>query len=395
MDSTLSSPETTQEPAAGADSTGADGQHVPQAGPIASLTDRIRGNLAEKGGPTRLVLMVALIVAAIWGAGAGPYVQLIGQSCAIFAIAAIGQSLLVGGAGQIALSGGAFMGVGAFTAGILVQQGVTNPLLVLLASAVVGWIVGVISGLPGLRFRGLYLLLASLALQFIFQSFAKLYQADHSPAGLVVPPLTLGSLDLSFGANLYWALVIVLLVIYAACAAVERTGVGLAWRALKESEVAAAVSGVDVVRWKLYAFAGSGAVMAIAGCLFAYWVGRADYESYSLNVSIAIVTMVYIGGIRSRLGAVVGAVVITVLPYFLQSQVSVWLVNAGVSFDWYLNNVSTVNAGIFSGLFLLVIVFEPDGIEGLATKAEDGIRALLRGRRRTAPPTPAVDEAAS
>lgn len=346
-----------------------------------NLVGRAWGQGTQSGTPTRLFMTVVLVVAAIWCAAAGPYLQLIGQSCAIFAIAAIGQSLLVGGAGQVALCGGAFMGIGAFSAGILVQHGITNALAVLLISAAVGWIVGMVSGLPGLRFQGLYLLLASLALQFIVQSLAKQYQTSHSPAGLVVPPLSVGSLDLSFGTNLYWALVVVLVLVYVGCAAVERTGVGLAWRALKESEVAAAVSGVDIVRWKLYAFAGSGAVMAIAGCLFTYLVGRADYESYSLNVSISIVTMVYIGGIRSRLGAVVGAIVITALPYFLQSSVSVWLFDAGINFNWYLDNVSTVNAGIFSALFLLVILFEPNGIEGLVRKAEDRIRALRRRSR--------------
>lgn len=339
---------------------------------------RIRAVIARPGAPTHIIVGVALIAAALWAAGAGPYVNLIGQSCAIFAIASIGQSILVGGAGQVALSGGAFMAIGAFTAGILVSQGVENFLVVLLGCAVVGWVVGLVSGLPGLRFKGLYLLLSSLALQFIVTSLTRQYQAEYHPAGLVLPPLEIGSLDLAFGTNLYWTLIVILVIVYVATGLVERTGVGLAWRALKESEVAAAMSGVDVVRWKLYAFAASGAVTAIAGCLFAYWVGRADYESYTLTLTITLVTMIFIGGVTSRLGAVVGAVIITVLPYFLQNEVSTALTDAGVGFDWYLNNVSTVNAGLFSLLFLLVILFEPDGIEGLMRKIEAKLRALFR-----------------
>lgn len=325
-------------------------------------------------------MTIALVAAALWAAGAGPFVVLIGQSCAIFAIAAVGQSILVGGAGQVALSGGAFMAIGAFTTGILVKAGVDNFLLIVVACLAVGWMVGIVSGLPGLRFRGLYLLLSSLALQFIVQSLTQHYQAAHAPAGLVVPLLTIGSLDLSSGASLYWALITILVLVYLLSAAVERTGIGLAWRALRESEVAAAMSGVDVVRWKLYAFAASGSVTALAGCLFAYVVGRADYGSYNLTLSISLITMIYLGGVRSRLGAVIGAVFITSLPYFLQTKVSAWMTDAGLNFSWYLNNVSAVNAGIFSLLFLLVILFEPDGIEGLLTKAEGGVRGLLRSR---------------
>ncbi|WP_172806269.1 branched-chain amino acid ABC transporter permease [Aeromicrobium choanae] len=322
-----------------------------------------------------------LIAAALWAAGGGPYVNLIAQSCAIFAIASVGQSILVGGAGQIALSGGAFMGIGAFTAGIMARWGVESFPIILLTSVLVGWTVGIVSGLPGLRFKGLYLLLSSLALQFIVTSLTRQYQAANEPAGLVLPPLTIGSWDLSHGTGLYWLLIIILLVVSALTALVERTGVGLAWRALKESEVAAAMSGVDVVRWKLYAFAASGAVTAMAGCLFAYWVGRADYESYTLTLTITLVTMIFIGGVNSRLGAIIGAVVISVLPYFLQNQVSVWIQDAGLNFDWYLSNVSTVNAGLFSLLFVLVILFEPEGIEGILHKVESKVRGLLRRAR--------------
>lgn len=337
------------------------------------------GSMNTAGTPTRIVIAVGLVAAALWGAGAGPYVNLIGQSCAIFAIAAIGQSIIVGGAGQVALSGGAFMAIGAFTAGILVDLGVESFPLVLLGATVAGWVVGLISGIPGLRFKGLYLLLSSLALQFIVTSLTKQFQGAYHPAGVVVPPLEIGDLDLSYGTNLYWTLIVILLLVYGATALVERTGVGLAWRALKESEVAAAMSGVDVVRWKLYAFAASGAVTAIAGCLFAYWVGRADYESYNLTLTITLVTMIFIGGIATRLGAVLGAVVITVLPYVLQNELAPALLEAGIDFDWYLNDVNTVNAGIFSLLFLLVILFEPEGLVGIFAKAERGVRKL--GRR--------------
>ena len=354
------------------------------AAPLTPVVRRLGvGSLVPREGSFPRVLMaLALIALGIYALFGSPFIILIGQSCAVYAVASMGQSLLMGGAGQIAISGGAFMAVGAFTTGMLVGTPLHAFPLPLIVSIVVGWIIGLVVGLPGLRFRGLYLLLASLALQFIVTAVTEQYEADYHPAGLVIPPLTLGSLNLSAGKSLYVTLVIILLLVCAFIWLIERTGVGLAWRALRESEVAAAISGVDVVRWKLYAFAASGAITAAAGCLFAYLVGIADYSAFDLTLSITLITMVFIGGIRSRLGALVGAVAITALPYLLQSDVPGWMNSLGLGAGWYTNNEAEVNAGLFSLLFLLVVLFEPRGIEGLLAKAESGTRHLVQAVRR-------------
>jgi branched-chain amino acid transport system permease protein len=338
------------------------------------LLPRLAEYFAKPGRTTHAVMAVALGAAALWAMFGGPFISLIGQSCAVFAVAAVGQSILLGSAGQIALSGGAFMAIGAFTTG-LVAETVLEPFpLPLLVSLVVGWVVGLIAGLPGLRFRGLYLLLASLALQFMVIALARNYQAENAPAGLIAPLPMLGDLDLSIGTPLYLLLLTVLLIVYVVSWLVERTGIGLAWRAIRESEVAAAVSGIDVTRWKLYAFAASGAVTSLAGSLFAYVIGRADYVSFDMALSIALITMIFIGGIRSRLGALTGAVIITALPYVLQNYLSPLLAGIGLGADWYVNNQSQVNAGLFSLLFLLVVLFEPNGVEGLLLKGERALR---------------------
>jgi branched-chain amino acid transport system permease protein len=366
--------------AAGTDTTR--GTAEPSSSDPTGLAGQAATWLAQPGRPTRAIMGTALVAAGLWAAFGGPFINLIGQACAVFAIAAVGQSILMGSAGQVALSGGAFMAIGAFTTGMLSGTAFEPFPLPLIVCAVVGWVIGLLSGVPGLRFRGLYLLLASLALQFMVISVARTYQADYHPAGVVVPLLQIGSLDLSSGKPLYYTLVVILIAVYAGTWLVERTGVGLAWRSLRESEVAAAVSGIDVTRWKLYAFAASSAITAVAGGLFAYLVGRADYQTYDLTLSITLVTMIYIGGIRSRLGALTGAVIITALPYLLQNNFQRWMAGLGVSSDWYVNNQSHVNAGLFSLLFLLVVLFEPRGIEGLLHRAENAVRGWSRAVRR-------------
>jgi branched-chain amino acid transport system permease protein len=337
--------------------------------------------LLRPGVPAHAFMAVVLLLAAGWAASADPFVLLVGQSCAVYAIAALGQWLLLGRAGQIAISGAAFMAIGAFTTGLLADTPLEPFPIPLLVSALLGWVVGLVSGLPGLRFRGLYLLLASVALQFIVSGLARNYQLEHAPAGLFVPPLTIGGTDLSIGRPLYLTLLVVLAVVIVVMWAVERTGVGLAWRALKESEVAAAISGVDVTRWKLYAFALSGAITAVAGSLFSYVVGLAENETYSIWLSISLLTMIFIGGVQSRLGVLIGAVVITSLPYVLQEHASDWLDALGLTASWYTENVSQVNAGLFSLVFLLVVLFSPRGIEGLVVGAERLVRRVTRRTR--------------
>jgi branched-chain amino acid transport system permease protein len=327
---------------------------------------------------SRVTIVGLLAAGAVWAYAGSAYVNLIGQSCAIFAVAAVGQSLLLGRAGQVALSGAAFMAIGSFTTGIMAMTSVDAFPIPLLVAAAVGFVVGLVAGLPGLRFRGLYLLLSSLALQFIVYSAVQRYQSSRHPAGLVVPFLELGPLDLSTGRPLFLTLLAVLGIVYALGWFVERTGVGLAWRALRESEVAAAISGVDVTRWKLYAFAISGAITAVSGSLYAYWVGRAEYQSFEIVLSINLLTMIFIGGIASRLGAVLGAVVITSLPYVLQTHLPGLLADIGLRTDWYTANQSQVHAGLFSLLFLLVILFEPGGLEAILGRVERRISRRVR-----------------
>jgi branched-chain amino acid transport system permease protein len=367
-------------------STTITGPSAPAAPSTPSAPARAKAVLLRPGTPVRLALFALLIAGGIWGFTGSPFINLVAQTCVIYAIASLGQSVLIAGAGQMALSGGAFMMIGAFATG-MVTGGPLEPFpLPIIVSAVVGLAIGLLSGLPGLRFSGLYLLLASLALQFIASAVARNYQMHYHPAGVLTPIPHIGSLDLATGRPFYLMLLVVLLIVVLVVWGVERTGVGLAWRALKESEVAAAVSGVDVVRWKLYAFAISGAITAVAGSLFGYLVGRGDYQSYDLNLSISLITMVYIGGIRSRIGAVVGAAVIGALPYFLQLKLPNFMGDLGLSTTWYLSNQGQVNAGLFSLLFLLVVLIEPNGIEGLLLRIERLIRRLVmpRGRRGAA-----------
>ncbi len=343
------------------------------------------GYLRTSGSATHVLITALLIAGGLWATFGGASINLVGQYSAVYGIAVLGQVLLIGSAGQIALSGAAFMAIGAFVTGMLATSGITAFPLPLLVSAVVGLVVGLISGLPGLRFRGLYLLLASLALLYIVNSVAQSYEQDYHQGGLAIPPLHFAGMNLSAGRGLYFTLIVILVIVYLVVAAVERTGIGLAWHSIRESEVAASIAGVDTMRWKLYAFAFSGAITAVAGSLYGYVVGLADSAAFDLTLSISLITMVFIGGVRSRAGALLGAAIITALPTLLQDNLPGWLAPLGLAKGWYASNESNVNAGIFSLLFLLVILFEPGGLEALGRRIERSVRnRRARPRNRMA-----------
>jgi branched-chain amino acid transport system permease protein len=345
---------------------------------------RLRRLVRKQGSGTNLFIYALIIAGAIWAGLGNASVNLIGQYCIVYGIAALGQQLLIGSAGQVALSGAAFMCIGAFTTGMLASVGAAAFPIPILVSAAIGLIVGLVSGLPGLRFRGLYLLLSSLALLFIVVQVAQMYENTYHPGGLNIPLLYFLGLDLSVGRALYVALLVILFIVYAIVAWLDRTGVGLVWHTIRESEIAAAIAGVNVVRWKLYAFAASGAITSVAGSLFAYVVGFADAGAFDLTLSITLLTMVFIGGVSSRSGALLGAAVITVLPTLLASTMPGLLSKVGLASGWYATNRSEVDAGLFSLLFLIVVLFEPSGLEGLMRSGERRIRNLVSSKKNRA-----------
>jgi ABC-type branched-subunit amino acid transport system ATPase component/ABC-type branched-subunit amino acid transport system permease subunit len=345
---------------------------------------RLQGRLLSRGGIVRLILVAALVAAYLSCYFGSPYLVSIAEACVIFGIAAVGQAVLIGHAGQVAISGAAFMAVGAFTTGLCVRHGDLPFPLPLIISVVIGWVIGMIAGVPGLRFRGIYLLLASLALQQIVVTIAQWYEDSHAVGGLLIPTVQVGSLTVEEGPHLLLLLAIVLVIVLALVGWLYRSRTGLRWVAIRESELASSVTGLRIAFWKVQAFAVSGAITACAGSLFGYWSGVADVGSFQLTLAISLITMVYIGGSQSVLGALVGAVVVTATPYVLQSQLQTLFTSLGVTQSWFSVNVGNVSTALFAALFLLVIIYEPDGIEGLLRRIVGAVLAVGSRRRARA-----------
>jgi branched-chain amino acid transport system permease protein len=299
----------------------------------------------------------------------------------IYAIVTVSQEWLFGRAGLVSLGPAAIMAVGAFTTATLSTEGWAVFPVPVLASLVLGAIIGLIIGIPGLRFSGLYLMLTTLALQFIVSFAGQEYQGMNilHQAGIPVSPPQWGSLQLASSRSLFVISAIILGLVLLALGALYRGVPGRIWDAIRQDEAAASVLGVHVARWKLAAFIGSSALTAVGGSLYAYQSALADYNSYSLDLSLALVVMVFIGGVGTMTGPVIGAVVIVLLPVGV-SQLAGSLTGLPAVSTWLTSNEAIIANGAYGLVLLLVLLFERDGIFGLLRRL--GLACLRRDWRR-------------
>ena len=274
----------------------------------------------------------------------------------IAAVAVLGLNFAFGWAGLITLAQAGFMGIGAYSAAILTTRfGVPIWASTPLAIAIAGSI-AVVIGFPILRLSGHYLALATLGFNVSFNivasgwvSFLGGTDGISSIPALVVFGRTLDTAERYFY-FLWTALVVAVLI----AARLRVSHIGRAMIAVRDDEIAAATTSIDVVRVKVQAFALAACYAGAAGVLFAHFTRYVAPEDFNLGHSILFLAMLIIGGEGSIIGAVLGAVLITLLPEWLRFLGAAYLT-------------------FFGTLMLLVLIFLPKGLVSLPT--------LLKGRR--------------
>lgn len=338
------------------------------------------GGIAVRLRSPRLAGSAAFVIAvlAVFFGGSG-YVLYEAVLVCIYAIVTVSQEWLFGRAGLVSLGPAAIMAVGAFTTATLSTEGWAVFPVPVLVSLVFGGVVGLIIGIPGLRFSGLYLMLTTLALQFIVAFAGQEYQGMNilHQAGIPVSPPHWGSLQLVSSRSLFVISAVILGLILLALSALYRGVPGRIWNAIRQDEAAASVLGVNVARWKVAAFVGSSALTAVGGSLYAYQSALADYNSYSLDLSLALVVMVFIGGVGTMTGPIIGAAVIVLLPLGV-SQLAGTLSGFPAVSAWLTTNEAILANGAYGFVLLLVLLFERDGIFGLLRRLGLACLRLLR-----------------
>ena len=304
--------------------------------------------------------MVALAVAAmVFPFVAGDYLLYLVNLMGVLALAALGLNVLIGFTGQISLGHAAFMGVGSYTAAILATRFGLSFWLSIPAGGVAACAAGMIVGVPSLRIRGLYLAIATLAAQVIFEwAFTNWTSVTGGIRGINVPPARILGAPIDDDRRAYFLIQAVVAVHFLLAANLRRSRWGRAFVAVRDRDIAAEIVGVNLFRTKILAFMVSSYYAGIAGGLWVYFMKVVTPENFPLSLSIQYLAMVVVGGLGSIPGTIFGTVFMTMVPELLKLGTglarAVW--PDAQSYLFPLRDV------VFGVLIVVFLIFEPHGL---------------------------------
>ena len=259
------------------------------------------------------LLALGLVVYAII---AGGYFVALAGFALIYAIFVTGLNIFMGYAGQASFGQNAFAAIGGYTSAVLTTAYSVPPVPALLIGVAGAVLCALLIGYPTLRLKGHYLAMATLAIGLIVYEIAVQWQSvTKGYMGISgIPPLGIGSLEAVSDREQLLLLSFLVVLCMASAWLIRHSRFGRALVALSGSEDAARALGIDVARYKLAAFVVSAVYAAIAGSLFVHIVGFVSPEVFGMGMVILGFTMLYVGGINTITGPLVGAVVINLLP---------------------------------------------------------------------------------
>lgn len=309
-----------------------------------------------------LGLLVISVVSAVVDVGLDAFLQLMFIYVLINAIMAMSLNLINGITGQFSLGHAGFMAVGAYTSAYISTllpifgesyQILSFPLLSLmggLAAALAGFCVG----LPSLRLKGDYLAIVTLGFGEIIRVMLLNTEAVGGARGLYGIPgpvdWNLGFVTLSkFYVNVWFAL-LWFMICYGGIWRLKYSHYGQRFFSVRDDEIAAESMGVDTTRTKVLSFVISSFFAGVAGSLFAHFTNYINPSSFGFQRSVDIIIMVVLGGMGSLSGAVVAAVLVTLIPELLRPLQEV----TGVD----------LRMVIYSLALVLLMILRPQGIFG-------------------------------
>ncbi|HEY2770389.1 MAG TPA: branched-chain amino acid ABC transporter permease [Solirubrobacteraceae bacterium] len=308
-----------------------------------------------------------------------------------YVVMALGLNVVVGFAGLLDLGYVAFYAFGAYCVGWFgsgffykanVHVGVSsitgtlpgihlNFLLILVAAVLVTSVAGAIIGLPTLRLRGDYIAIVTLAFGEIIGVVAVNGQSIHLSGGetLTAGNFGISALDLPYFPvigrfNLldlrpwYWLILAIMMLVLFINLRLRDSRLGRAWIALREDEVAAVSMGIPLVRTKLYAYAIGATFGGMSGAFLGAYHTDVTGDDFAFSFSIFVLAMIIIGGLGSIWGAVLGALLLSYINYYVIPDVLNSLPHTfGLNFD-----LSQLSFGIFGFLLVLVMILRPQGL---------------------------------
>ena len=268
-----------------------------------------------------------------------------------------GLNILTGYCGQISMGHVGFMAVGAYTSAILTAKLGWSFWPALPCAALAAGIAGLIFGLPSLKIKGFYLIMATIAAHFIIIWFVlQLYSLTGGPDGLAVPKPRIGSFVLSSKASYFYLVMAIVCLATFFAINIVRTRAGRAFVAIRDNDLAAEVMGVSLWSYKLQAFFIGCVYAGVAGALLVHYYAFASVDQFPFMDSVWYLGMLIVGGMGSIPGAIFGAVslklldeLVTIFGPILSKAVAAQAAAA----------LALISRGL---VIILFLIFEPRGL---------------------------------
>ncbi|MBV9708035.1 MAG: branched-chain amino acid ABC transporter permease [Chloroflexi bacterium] len=306
-----------------------------------------------------------------------------------YVILALGLNIVVGFAGLLDLGYVAFFAIGAYTWGMVgspqftVLTGIAvNPQIwpwffwpMVLVTALIAAFWGVLLGAPTLRLRGDYLAIVTLGfgeiVPIIFLNMDKYTNGTNGLTGVYSPAFPGIRWTVSTPLPYYYLILVLIALVLLANIRLRDSRLGRAWIAIREDEIAAASSGVNLVRTKLFAFAAGAFFSGIAGAYYAAKLGGVSPDSFSFSDSVIYLAMVVIGGLGSIPGVIVGALAVYAINVLILSQLDtlatnpnsiIYPINALIVHVFPNFSFSNIRNLVFGVILIVIMIFRPEGL---------------------------------
>lgn len=271
----------------------------------------------------------------------------------IISISALGLNVLLGYSGLVSLGTAGFMGLSAYISAYMTYRLNLPFELALVVSVVITTILGLIVGVFSLKFEGIYLGIATLAVSEIFRLI--FLQFDAFTGGAVGAkanyPVLLGFLKLN-KLNTYYLIVFIMFVVYVLIHNITKGHMGRALNAMRGSQAAAQAMGVNIFKYRLLAFAIANACAAIAGVLYVHYARLSIPTIWTLELSLDFLAIIVIGGFRSIHGTLLGSFVVYGMSDLILKKIPI----AG------LDSFAPAIKGV---LMIIFVIYYPQGLVGL------------------------------
>ncbi len=308
----------------------------------------------------------------------------------IFFIAILGLNILTGYTGQISLGHGAYMAIGGYTTAILVVDHGVKDLWTIPVAGLVAGLVGFLFGIPALRLSGLYLALATFAVAVATPAVIKkaegltggsrglnLFGVEGHTGGIA--GVSVLGRHLTFNDWLYYLSWTIAASLFLVAWAILRGRPGRAFRAVRDSEVAATASGVNLAAYKTLAFGISAFYAGVAGALFTIANTFVNPTTFPVVLSITLLIGVVVGGLGSLTGVVVGALFVRFLPTGIDRLSEVEALPERIR---EASNEAGVPDLAYGIVLILVVLLVPGGAGGLLTKLGRPLTSRLYSKSR-------------